>query len=63
MLHPQTWKAWNSSKRNDDGSPMYNVDWKKVALNMYKASAKIETQLQQSHGKQINGVTTQGMQQ
>jgi hypothetical protein len=63
MLHPKTCKAWDSAKRNDDGSPMWDVDWKKVAVAMYECSSKIETQLQQVHEAQIGGVTTQGMQQ
>jgi hypothetical protein len=44
-LNPQTWKAWDLAQRNEDGSPVWDVDWKKVAWAMYKESCNIESQL------------------
>jgi hypothetical protein len=44
-LNPQTWKAWDLAQRNEDGSPVWDVDWEKVAWAMYKESCNIESQL------------------
>jgi hypothetical protein len=44
-LHPQTWKAWDLAKRNEDGSSVWDVDWKKVAFAMLEKSCNIESQL------------------
>jgi hypothetical protein len=43
--HPQTWKAWNLAQRNEDDTPVWDVDWKKVAFAMLKESSNIESQL------------------
>jgi hypothetical protein len=43
--HPKTWKAWDSAQRNEDGTPVWDVDWKKVAFAMLKESCNIESQL------------------
>lgn len=43
--HPQTWKAWDLPQRNEDGTPVWDVDWKKVAFAMLKESCNIESQL------------------